>query len=167
MEVEKIATLSSGRRESMDVAGAMAMMKDCGIGQLILLGRVNNDVKSADLLGSIIAAYLKSELGEKAPKVAKVITHEVITPKYCEKCSGRRTLTKFKGDSLENLERLEVECDQCGGMGLNWSSCRFRAKLAGIPRRTWRDWNLCEVVTAWALALEREAGHAVKELYNQ
>lgn len=167
MQVEKIALLSSGRRGSMDVAAALAMMRDCDIGKLILLGRVNGDDKASNLLKEIIAGELRPTIGHRADHIARVICLEVIGQDHCPGCDGRTTQTKILFKAKDEIERIEVECKDCSGSGIKWRSGRERARVAGIPRRTWRDNAYCELVTAWALALEKEAGDAQKKFAAQ
>lgn len=143
------------------------MMKNCDIGTLILLGRVNYDEKSIGLLEGIISLALVKDLHQRAEGVARVIVRELVDPDHCPKCNGHKRLVKIDLQDINQPKRIEVPCDDCVELGVKWRSSRIRARIAGIPRRTWRDWELCEVVTAWALALEKEAGEATKKFAKQ
>lgn len=167
MKVEQLAAMNTGRRSSMDVAGALAMIKDCNIGKLILLARVNGDVKSEVMLCRLVYETLRRDLGIKAEGVAKVIVYELVYPITCKVCEGRKTITRLRFNLDQMPEVIEKPCYDCNQMGIHWRSSRERSKIANIARRTWRDHALCDVVTGWALALEREAGEAMKKFSMQ
>ncbi|CAH6910656.1 conserved hypothetical protein [Vibrio chagasii] len=143
----------------MDVAGALAMAKDCEIGKLVLVAKVADDKAEFEILVKALEAILKHDQGGKAKGLALVIATEIINPLHCARCHGRGTVMKY--------ENMTVLCEHCHGYGIKWRSSRNRARLAEIPITTWSRRNFSKLVSDWVLLIEKEVGHAEKKLMPQ